>query len=103
MFDVFINAQWKKCCIFVKLENAGNGWPMTRKDYFTAHHYIQTSRAIKIGISWPFYPRLGKLRTLSARASGGGMGGGKGGNSSSGGLGGGLGGGLTSGLKNMTQ
>ena len=103
VFDVFINAQWKKCCIFVKLENAGNGWPMQRKDYFTAHHYIQTSRAIKIGVSWPFYPRLGKLRTLSSRASGGGMGGGKGGNSSSGGLGGGLGGGLTSGLKNMTQ
>ena len=103
VFDVFINAQWKKCCIFVKLENAGNGWPMQRKDYFTAHHYIQTSRAIKIGVSWPFYPRLGKLRTLSSRASGGGMGGGKGGNSSSGGLGGGLGGGLSSGLKSMTR
>ena len=79
VFDVFINAQWKKCCIFVKLENAGNGWPMERKDYFTAHHYIQTSRVIKVGVSWPFYPRLGKLRTLSERAGSGGSSGGGGG------------------------
>lgn len=79
VFDVFINAQWKKCCVFVKLENAGNGWPMERHDYFTAHHYIQTSRIIKFGISWPFYPRLGTQKTLSERASPGGFGGGGGG------------------------
>ena len=79
VFDVFINAQWKKCCLFLKLENAGNGWPMERKDYFTAHHYIQTSRVIKVGVSWPFYPHLGKLRTLSARAGSGGNSGGGGG------------------------
>ena len=92
VFDVFINAQWKKCCIFLKLENAGNGWPMERKDYFTAHHYIQTPRMIKLGISWPFYPRLGKLRTLSERVSSGGMGGG-----------GNAGGGLSGGLRNMSR
>lgn len=76
VFDVFINAQWKKCSVFLKLENAGNGWPMERHDYFTAHRYIQTSRVIKFGISWPFYPRLGTQRTLSERASSGGFGGG---------------------------
>ena len=85
VFDVFVNAQWKKCCIFVKLENAGNGWPMDRHDYFTAHRYIQTARVIKVGVSWPFYPRLGAVKTLSARA-GAGMGGGM-----DGGLSGGLG------------
>lgn len=86
VFDVFINAQWKKVCVFLKMENLGNGWPMTHHDYFTAHHYIQTSRALKFGISWPFYPRLGENKTMSSRAgsgmggkdSGGGMGGLKG-------------------------
>ena len=71
VFDVFINAQWKKCSVFLKLENAGNGWPMDRHDYFTAHRYIQTSRVIKFGISWPFYPRLGAQKTLSERAGSG--------------------------------
>ena len=69
VFDVFVNMQWKKCCIFVKLENAGKGWPMTSRDYFTAHHYIQAPAMLKIGISWPFYPRLGVAKTMSARAS----------------------------------
>ena len=85
-FDIFLNMQWKKCCIFVKYENAGKGWPMDSRDYFTAHHYIQVPAMVKIGISWPFYPRLGNIKTLSERA-GAGMGGGGGG-----GLGGGLGG-----------
>ena len=94
VFDVFINAQWKKCCVFVKLENAGNGWPMERHDYFTAHHYIQTSRIIKFGISWPFYPRLGTQKTLSERASSGGFGGGGGGaDQGAGAIGGGAAGG----------
>ena len=91
VFDLFVNAQWKKCCVFLKFENAGNGWPMSKHDYFTAHHYIQTSSALKFGISWPFYPRLGSTRTLSSRA-GSGMGGGES-------LGGGLSG-LKSGLGN---
>jgi len=84
VFDVFINLQWKKACIFLKLENAGNGWPMDRHDYFTAHHYIQTSTMLKFGISWPFYPRLGAMKTLSSRAGDG--------------FGSGLGGGLRGGL-----
>ena len=84
VFDVFANFQWKKCCLFIKYENAGRGWPMTNRDYFTAHHYIQVPAMFKIGISWPFYPRLGVAKTMSARA-GSGMGGGGGG-----GLGGGL-------------
>jgi len=88
IFDIFVNMQWKKCCIFIKMENAGKGWPMTAHDYFTAHHYIQAPAMFKVGISWPFYPRLGAAKTLSARASsslGGGSGsGGGGGRGSSG-------------------
>ena len=110
VFDVFINAQWKKCCIFLKLENAGNGWPMDRHDYFTAHRYIQTTRVIKFGISWPFYPRLGAQRKLSDRAGagmGGGSAAGNSGSSSSfgGGFGGnsGFGGGAGGGLRGATR
>ena len=78
VFDVFLNLQWKKACIFLKLENTGNGWPMDKHDYFTAHHYIQTPRIVKFGISWPFYPPLGVNKSMSARA-GSGMSGGGGG------------------------
>ena len=77
VFDVFLNLQWKKACIFLKMENAGNGWPMDKHDYFTAHHYIQSARILKFGICWPFYPRLDTGKTLSERA-GSGMGGGGG-------------------------
>ena len=80
--DLFVNMQWKKCCIFLKFENIGRGWPSRSHDFFTAHHYIQTAPALKFGISWPFYPRLGAARTLSSRASSSGFGGGAGGNSS---------------------
>jgi len=71
VFDLFINAQWKNCSVFIKFENAGNGWPMSSHDYFTAHNYIQTSSVLKFGISWPFYPMLGSNKTLSSRASSG--------------------------------
>ncbi|MCQ2170330.1 MAG: putative porin [Bacteroidales bacterium] len=55
-FDVFINAQWKRACLFVKIENLGQGWPLKYgKDYFSAHRYIHTPRSFKIGIYWPFY------------------------------------------------
>ena len=81
VFDVFVNMQWKKCCLFLKYENAGRGWPSRAHDYFTAHHYIQTAPMLKFGISWPFYPPLGTNRTLSARA-GSGFGGGDSGRSS---------------------
>ncbi len=55
VFDAFINMQWKRASIFVKLENAGMGWPKDSADYFTAHHFIRTQRAVKFGIFWPFY------------------------------------------------
>ena len=77
--DIFVNCQWKKCCIFFKFENIGNGWPMDRHDYFTADRYIQTPRMFKLGVSWPFYPRLGSQKTLSERAGSGGTGMGGGG------------------------
>ena len=60
--DVFLNLQWKRACIFVKVENVGNGWPLkSGKDYFTASHYIHTQRGFKMGIFWPFYVRPGKM------------------------------------------
>ena len=87
VFDPFVNIQWKKACIFLKMENVGNGWPMSRHDYFTAHHYIQTPRIFKFGISWPFYPSLKQNKTLSSRAGealGGGGGSSRGGSGLSG-------------------
>lgn len=57
-FDIFMNIQWKRCCIFLKYQNFGRGWPMRRKDYFTADHYINTTdgmEGLKLGIFWPFY------------------------------------------------
>ena len=92
VFDVFVNMQWKKVCLFLKYENAGKGWPLDKHDYFTAHHYIQAPAILKFGISWPFYPRLGENKTMSARAGSGMSGGGgssmSGGGSSTGGSGG---------------
>lgn len=57
-FDVFINMQWKTCCIFIKAQNLGGGWPMDHADYFSAHKHIVTTGlmpSLKIGIFWPFY------------------------------------------------
>lgn len=57
-FDLFINMQWKKATIFVKLQNAGAGWPMDHADYFSAHRHIVTGNGttgLKFGIWWPFY------------------------------------------------
>jgi len=57
-FDIFINMQWKRCCIFIKYQNFGRGWPMRKKDYFTADHYVYTADGLdglKLGIFWPFY------------------------------------------------
>ena len=97
-FDVFLNMQWKQACIFLKMENAGEGWPTKKHDYFSAHHYIHPRRIIKFGITWPFYPSLGSQKKMSDRAGsgslggGGGSGGSGGGRSSGGGLGGMVGG-----------
>lgn len=51
--DAFINLQWKRACIFLKLENAAQGWP--NREFFSAYGYIRPETAFKIGIWWPFY------------------------------------------------
>ena len=78
-FDAFLNLQWKQACIFLKMENVGEGWPTKKHDYFSAHRYIHPPRIFKFGITWPFYPSLGSNKKMSDRASSGlGMGGGGG-------------------------
>ncbi|MBQ0077214.1 MAG: putative porin [Bacteroidales bacterium] len=57
-FDAFINMQWKMVCIFVKFQNVGEGWPLDRPDYFSAHRQIITTgrvQSLKLGVWWPFY------------------------------------------------
>lgn len=58
--DAFVNMQWKRATIFLKLENANQGWPMKKNDYFSADHYIVTQRTFKVGIYWPFYTQPSK-------------------------------------------
>ncbi len=84
VIDAFVNIQWKRACIFVKFENVGKGWPMDKADYFSAHHYIRTQTALKLGIFWPFYLQSGSNKTVNAGSgiSGGGNSGGGGGLSS---------------------
>ena len=65
IFDVFLNAQWKRCCIFIKYQNATAGlmWPIRRQDYFGADRNIITQsgmNGLKIGIFWPFYMLPGR-------------------------------------------
>ena len=75
--DLFINAQWKRACLFIKVGNVGLGWPMDHPDYFSAHGYIRPGQTFKIGIHWPFYAQPGKNESVSGKASSG-MGGGSG-------------------------
>lgn len=51
-YDIFVNCQWKRVCLFVKYTNFLNGWP--HKDHFSAYRYIRPEGTIKIGIFWPF-------------------------------------------------
>ena len=56
--DIFINCQWNRVCLFIKYQNLLKGWPMEKKDYFSAHGYIVTQDempGLKLGIFWPFY------------------------------------------------
>ena len=53
--DAFVNVQWKRVSLFVKFVNVNMGWPCKKSDYFTADGYINTQRAFKFGISWPFW------------------------------------------------
>lgn len=95
--DVFMNIQWKRACIFVKLVNANMGWPLSKADYFSAAGYIRPQRAIRFGIYWPFYLQPRKNAAVSGVSSGGG-GSSSGGGGSLGGFGGGGMGGLGGGL-----
>ena len=70
IIDLFINAQWKRACIFVKWENFNTGWPFDRADYFTAHGYINTVSMIKLGLFWPFYVQPGNGNASSSSGSG---------------------------------
>ena len=94
VIDAFVNVQWKRACIFIKVENVGNGWPMDKADYFSAHNYIRTQMAFKLGLYWPFYlqPSANKAVNASSGLSGGsgGSGGGFGGLGGFGGGGGGF-------------
>ena len=74
IFDLFLNIQWKRACIFVKWENFTRGWPLRQKDYFTADHYIGTQQSIKFGVFWPFYiqPHRNASTGHGARSAGAG-------------------------------
>ena len=76
--DAFVNIQWKRACIFIKAVNLNMGWPCKSADYFTADGYIAPQRAIKLGISWPFYMQPGSNKGTTKGAAGAG-GGGRGG------------------------
>ncbi|MGN1214607.1 MAG: putative porin, partial [Candidatus Cryptobacteroides sp.] len=73
--DAFVNMQWKRACIFVKLENAGMGWPMDKADYFSANNYIRTQRCIKFGVYWPFYRQPSSNKAVHTSGGGGATGG----------------------------
>ena len=52
--DVFLNMQWKRVSVFIKVINVGQGWP-DGGNMFSAYHYIRPYRGFKLGIHWPFY------------------------------------------------
>ncbi len=82
--DLFVNIQWKRLCLYVKYQNVGRGWPMQRRDYFTADGYTYTvdgMSGLKLGMYWPFY--FYTFNNTSAGSGGGG--GGKAGAASRGG------------------
>lgn len=67
--DAFVNMQWKRATIFIKMENVGQGWPMKKNDYFSADRYIVTQRVLKLGLFWPFYTQPGKGSPAGAPGS----------------------------------
>ena len=72
--DAFVNMQWKRATIFIKYENANQGWPMLKNDYFSADRYIVTQRAVKLGVYWPFYTQPGKDAPNAQNSDSGGSG-----------------------------
>ncbi len=69
--DAFVNMQWKRACIFLKVENLNMGWPFESADYFSAHNFISTQRVFKVGIFWPFYMTPGKDAPNAKQRQGG--------------------------------
>ena len=93
-FDAFVNMQWKQVTLFIKYQNAGDGWPMDQPDLFSSHRRVITStggKGLKLGIWWPFYVSPTQNKKLDASTGGGG-----------GGSGGGLGA-LKSGISKMSR
>ena len=71
-FDIFVNVQWKRACVFIKYQNAGLGWPLLHPDYFSADRYIITQNGmdgLKFGIFWPFYTQPGRRSASSSSGS----------------------------------
>lgn len=66
--DVFVNIQWKRACIFIKVININMGWPNKSADFFSAHHYINPQRTIKFGIFWPFYIQPATNASVSGKS-----------------------------------
>ena len=69
-FDAFINMQWKVVTVFIKYQNAGDGWPMDQPDVFSSHKHVITSSGgsgLKLGIWWPFYLSPVQNKKLSTR------------------------------------
>lgn len=60
--DVFVNIQWKRASIFLKVINLNMGWPNKSADYFSAAGYIAPQTTFKFGIHWPFYIQPGRNR-----------------------------------------
>ena len=85
--DAFVNIQWKKASIFIKAVNVNMGWPNKSADYFSAAGYIAPQRAIKFGITWPFWVRPGKISSTSGSAGSSTARGGRGSNGMPGGTG----------------
>ncbi len=85
--DAFVNIQWKKASIFIKAVNVNMGWPNKSADYFSAAGYIAPQRAIKFGITWPFWVRPGKISSTSGSAGSSTARGGRDGNGMPGGTG----------------
>ena len=85
--DAFVNIQWKKASIFIKAVNVNMGWPNKSADYFSAAGYIAPQRAIKFGITWPFWVRPGKISSTSGSAGSSTTRGGRGSNGMPGGTG----------------
>ena len=52
--DLFLNMQWKRVNVFLKVVNIGEGWP-DGGSMFSAYHYIKPPMSFKVGIHWPFY------------------------------------------------